>query len=101
VDPFKYNKHSNYTIHTPSTTCGRRNCPAWDPSLQTPQRISDDEVQSASLIPPEMIKRPAGRANCSRGYNLNQAANLDNKLYDEIMVRNDYFQCSIIDRTLL
>ena len=68
--------------------------PAWDPSSRTPGRLPDEE-QIGPALPRELIKRPAGRPNRKDGYDLMQAAGLDNASYAEIMVRINDSQFSV------
>ena len=59
--------------------------PAWDPSSRTPQRLPEDEEQH-DQSPPQLIKRPARRANRKGGYDVKEVAGVNGSLYEEIKV---------------
>ena len=88
--------------------------PAWDPSSRTPEIRPDDDDEERNAWsppgtergyvqspPPQMIKRPSGRPNRKGGYDLKQAAGLDNTLYDEIKVWYSDCLFTVADENLL
>lgn len=79
----------------PSYVTGGSISPAWDPSSRTPGR-HDDEEQQAQPSPLQLIKRPPGKPNRKGGYDLKEAAGLDDTEYAEIKVRKHFWELCVI-----
>jgi len=60
--------------------------PAWDPSSRTPLRPS--ELDDPPIPLHQLIPKPPGKLNRSKGYYLDEALNLEGGLYSEIDVRS-------------
>jgi len=87
--------HQLYPMSLPSYVTGGSVSPTWDPSSRMLER-HDNEEQPAQPSPLQLIKRPPGKPNHKGGYDLKEAAGLDDTEYAEIKVCQHISELSII-----